>query len=158
MLALHQTTAYALQALQCLKSGQCSHRQIEDIAACTGVPRAYLAKIFRRLSCAGLVQTKRGHQGGIQLSRPASQISLLAIVETLEGPDWLPDCLLGRRDCPATPPCPLHEVWQRTRRELDAALRQHSLADLHLNDGGARRKPAPRKTRAHASSRPASNL
>ena len=63
MLSLSVTTGYAIKALMCLESGECVPRHISDIANCTGVPRAYLAKILSALAQQGLVQTKRGYCG-----------------------------------------------------------------------------------------------
>ncbi len=150
MLSLSVTTGYAIKALMCLASGDCPTRHVSDIARCTGVPRAYLAKILNALSQQGLLQTKRGYQGGISLARPAEEISLLQIVEAVEGEGWLGDCLLGMPNCGALTICPTHDFWQRTRREITEELRKTTLAAIiaamrpALNAGGV----LPRKAAA----------
>ena len=128
MLSLSITTGYAIQALSCLESGDCVPRHIKDIASCTGVPRPYLAKIINALSQQGLVQTKRGYNGGISLARNAEDISLLQIVAAVEGDQWLGECLLGMDTCDILTICPTHDFWTRIRREITEELRATTLA------------------------------
>jgi Rrf2 family protein len=130
MLSLSVTTGYAIKALSCLEGGDCSPRHISDIARCTNVPRAYLAKILNALSQHGLVQTKRGYRGGISLRRRAEDISLLQIVEAVEGGQWLGDCLLGMEECSARTICPTRNLWARIRGEITEELRKTTLAAL----------------------------
>lgn len=130
MLALSTTTEYTIKALKCLARGDCPTKHVSDIARCTGVPRAYLAKVLSTLSRAGLVQTKRGYQGGISLARGAEDISLLQIVEAIEGKHWLAECLLGLDDCGVHTDCPVHEFWARIRLEIIEQFRKTSLASL----------------------------
>jgi len=130
MISLSLTTGYAIKALMCLESGECVPRHISDIARCTGVPRAYLAKILSALAQKGLVQTKRGYSGGISLARSAGDISLLQIVEAIEGKVWIAECLLGMEGCDALTICPTHDFWARIRREIAEELRKTNLAAL----------------------------
>jgi len=141
MISLSITTGYAIKALMCLESGDCVPRHISDIAQCTGVPRAYLAKILNALSQQGLVQTKRGYRGGISLARRAEEISLLQIVEAVEGDQWLGECLLGMDTCDILTICPTHEFWARIRREITEELRKTTLASVIASRQG-RRAPA----------------
>lgn len=130
MLSLSATTGYAIKALMCLESGECVPRHSSDIAQCTGVPRAYLAKILNALAQQGLVTTKRGYRGGISLARSAEHISLLQIVEAVEGGQWLGECLLGMETCDILTICPTHDFWARIRREITEELRATTLASV----------------------------
>jgi Rrf2 family protein len=130
MLSLSVTTGYAIKALMCLESGDCVPRHLSDIAQCTGVPRAYLAKILNALAQQGLVATKRGYRGGILLARNAEEISLLQIVEAVEGSQWLGECLLGMDACDILTICPTHDFWARFRREITEELRATTLASF----------------------------
>jgi len=141
MISLSLTTSYAIKALMCLESGECVPRHISDLARCTGVPRAYLAKILSTLAQQGLVQTKRGYRGGISLARPAEDISLLQIVEAVEGRQWLGECLLGMEGCDALTICPTHEFWARIRREITEELRNTTLTSV-MASRQCRRAPA----------------
>jgi Rrf2 family protein len=130
MISLSHTTGYAIQALSCLNNPACTCRSIATIAECSGVPRAYLAKIIPALVRAGLVTARRGVGGGITLGRQPAEISLLQIVEAIEGHGWLGECLLGMDDCASVGSCPTYEFWQRVRGEITAEFNQTMLADV----------------------------
>lgn len=130
MLALSITTQYAIQALKCLARGSCSTQHVTDIARCTGIRKAYLAKVLTTLAQVGLVQSKRGYRGGISLARAADKISLLEIVEAVEGKEWLADCLLGMDDCGVHTNCPAHSFWSAYRRQIIHKFDSLRLADF----------------------------
>ena len=130
MISLSITTGYAIKALSCLASGTCAPHHITDIARCSGVPKPYLAKIIHSLSRRGLVTTKRGYRGGISLEGAASNISLLEVVEAVEGHEWIGDCLLGMDACSILKSCPTRDFWARIRREITEELRKTTLASV----------------------------
>jgi len=130
MLCLSQTTGYAIKALGCLTAPGVSGQYIADVAHCTGVPRAYLAKIINSLARQGLVTARRGYRGGIALARPAADISLLAIVEAVEGKEWLGPCLLAIEECANGHHCPTHGFWLEVREQIREKLRVTSLAEV----------------------------
>ncbi|HEY0946973.1 MAG TPA: Rrf2 family transcriptional regulator [Opitutaceae bacterium] len=130
MIGLSQTTGYAMQALGCLQNPSCECQSIAHIAECASVPRPYLAKIINALVRANLVRAKRGVGGGISLARPPAQISLLQIVEAVEGQRWLGECLLGMADCTGTGICPTGAFWTRVRKEIIGELNRATLADV----------------------------
>lgn len=59
---------------------------IDEISRANSIPRPYLAKLFRMLASRGLVTSFRGREGGFLLARPTAEITLLDIVEAIEGP------------------------------------------------------------------------
>jgi Rrf2 family protein len=130
MLCLSQTTGYAVKALVCLDERGGHANLIRDIAKCAGIPKPYLARIINDLAHEGLVTAKRGYRGGIALARPAGQISLLQVVEAIEGPDWIAPCLLSLEDCAAHKLCPTHVVWQRISKQLKAVMGRTTLTDV----------------------------
>lgn len=130
MMCLSQTAGYAIHALSVVARGEGRHWLIREIARASGVPGAYLAKIINQLSRRGLVAAKRGVQGGIYLSRPPETITLLEVVEAIEGKQFMADCLLSMDNCDDPRVCPAHKVWERVREEIRAALRQITLAQV----------------------------
>ena len=153
MLCLSQTTGYAVQALVCLDEQDGHANLIRDIARCAGIPKPYLARIINDLVHEGLVAAKRGYRGGIALARPARNISLLQIVEAIEGPNWIAPCLLGLNDCAAHKLCPTHVVWQRISKQLKAVMGRTTLADV---GSSSVRKQALRRNTSHLNPRLAS--
>lgn len=79
------TTGYAIEALACLARSGPQSMLVREIAELTEMPLPYLAKIFRRLGEAGIVESKRGYKGGVKLARPPALISLLQIDAAVEG-------------------------------------------------------------------------
>lgn len=69
---------------------------VQVLATQFNVSCFYLAKIISRLSKAGLIKSKRGYTGGVQLSRPAEEISLLDVSRAIDGQEWT-------ESCPASP-------------------------------------------------------
>lgn len=130
MMNLSQTTGYAIQALGCLNEPGSGYCMITDLARCAHLPKPYLAKIVNALVRQGLVAAKRGYRGGVALARRPEEISLLQVVEAVEGKAWLGECLLGMADCDSWAMCPTHDFWQRMRREITEELRRTSLADV----------------------------
>jgi Rrf2 family protein len=81
-----------------------------------------LAKIISQLSLAELVTTHRGAGGGVTLARPPSDISLLQVIEALEGPVHLNRCLIEPEACPQNGHCPVHDVWAKAQTQLSTLL------------------------------------
>lgn len=130
VLALSQTTGYAILALSCLEG--CRDRWVlaKTIAECTGVPLPYLSKTLHALTGSGLVLAKRGYRGGFQLGRPADQITLLEVAEAVEGRKWLPVCLLGLEECSDQRGCPTHAFWTKKRARIEKELKRLTLRDV----------------------------
>lgn len=109
----------------------------QEIAHRQRVPSPFLAKIIAQLSLAGLVTTHRGAGGGVALSRPASQISLLHVIEALEGPVRLNRCLIQPQACPNDGHCPVHEVLARAQADLVSRLDKTTFDKLVQEARGA---------------------
>ncbi len=89
------------------------------------VPPSFLAKIVSQLAIAGLVQTARGARGGVSLARPAGEISVLEVIQAVDGPIRLFECLDDPAGCVFGEACPMREtlcnVQERLIRELSTA-------------------------------------
>ncbi len=130
MLSVTQTTGYAILALSCLdKSGE-EWVLEKDIAEKTGISKPYLSKLLYRLTKGGLIVSKRGYKGGISLSRPANEITMLDIFEAVEGTDWRDRCLLGLPGCSSNQPCPMHKFWLKMRPKIEDQFKNLTLAEV----------------------------
>ena len=101
-----------------------------EIAAGTGLPAAYLAKIMRLLIRAGLVRAFRGPGGGAELGRPPGSISISSLVRAVEGETQAEKCIMGRDMCAELAPCLLHSQWISLRTEFSRLLEETSLEML----------------------------
>ncbi len=102
----------------------------KEIALRQDIPPIFLTKIVSSLSRAGLLRTYRGVAGGVALGKPADQISLLQIIEAVDGPIYINRCLIRRGECDRDRTCPAHELWVQAQGELLGLLANKSLADL----------------------------
>lgn len=130
MLGLSQTTGYAVQALTCIAFRGPRRVRANEIAECTGVPRAYLSKVLHSLSATGLIDSKRGYRGGFALSKAPDAVSLLEIVEAIDGPGWSDRCLLGLETCSDERSCPAHEFWLSQKDAIRSELAAIMLTDV----------------------------
>ncbi len=103
---------------------------LSDIAEAIRVPESYLRKVFLLLARQRLVSSQRGAQGGYSLARDAAEISLLDVVEAVEGSLPMYSCLKGRRACAPQLPCPVQEAFDRGRDLMAEELRRVSLRQL----------------------------
>lgn len=110
---------YAVRAVLHLSGLQNGGRApTSQIATDQKIPPSFLAKIISQLSVAGVVQTSRGARGGVSLARDAKEISLLEVVEAIDGPINLNECVNDPKACPFGDNCVVHSVWCDAQAEL----------------------------------------
>ena len=103
---------------------------LKDIVEREGLPGTYLEQLMVPLRKAGIVQGVRGAKGGYTLSRSPAEISVLTILEALEGPLNLAECPGGSGCCKKPETCALLELWDEGTRALTSIYQGISLAVL----------------------------
>ncbi|GMR04608.1 MAG: Rrf2 family transcriptional regulator [Thermodesulfobacteriota bacterium] len=136
MFRLSRAAEYAIRGMLYLsgKSGKVN-TGIGEIAAGAGAPAPYLAKLFQNLAKKGFVRSVRGPVGGFALARPPEEISLLDIIEAVEGPVFLNDCLIRDGLCSRDKSCPVHGVWREAQYAFLDSLRSSNFKQLAAADG-----------------------
>ena len=125
------STEYALRALTELASkDRQGYVMLDEIIAGTNMPRDFLAKVFQKLVRGGILRSTKGRGGGFALTRPVYQITLMHIVETLDGPQTFDRCVVGMERCNDQMPCPQHDLYKPIRQRLKDYLNTTTLADL----------------------------
>ncbi|HUY90629.1 MAG TPA: Rrf2 family transcriptional regulator [Pirellulales bacterium] len=129
---LSRTVAYALQAtLQLAQLGSKGPVPCNQLAAAGNMPERFLLQVLRNLVTHGVLQSSRGVDGGYSLERHPADISLLEIIEAIDGPmiSTLPlrDGLSG--SCQAKLEQTLSQVAEATRRRLAATTLAELLAE-----------------------------
>lgn len=94
------------------------------------IPPSFLAKIVSQLSIAGLLRTSRGAHGGILLARDPKEISLLDVVEAIDGPILLNECVGDPAGCTFNGECPIHPIWVDVQKDLVDRLRRTTFNGL----------------------------
>ncbi len=140
-----QITTGVEYALHCLLYLTKSHATVDelsvrDLAALQGISHEYLAKLFSKLSKAGLVTATEGVNGGFRLARSAHRISVHDVIIAIDGNKPLFVCREVRRRCavfdqtlavwPAQGVCSVHAVMQRAEKAMRAELKRHTLDNL----------------------------
>ncbi|WP_427966190.1 SUF system Fe-S cluster assembly regulator [Altererythrobacter sp.] len=100
-----------------------------ELAAETGLPAPTVQKLVSMLSKAGLLRSVRGSGGGLQLARPAAAINVAEIVEAVEGPIALTQCMDGH-DCCVDHNCAVKPHWPVINNALRGALADIPLTQL----------------------------
>lgn len=100
------------------------------LARSTGTPAPYLAKVVQALARAGVVSTRQGPAGGVQLGRDAAAITLREVIESIEGPILVNRCVEVPSACPRDAFCTVHPVWQRIQSLLVRELESVTVKDL----------------------------
>ena len=125
---------YAMRAVLYLsKLGQERRAATSQIAEEQHIPPSFLAKIVSQLSVAGLLQTSRGARGGVSLARPAEEISFLEVVEAIDGPILLNECVADGGACVFGETCSLRPVFCEAQSELVNRLESTSFASVAGN-------------------------
>lgn len=115
---------YAVRAVLYLAQlGPDRRAATSQIAEEQQIPPSFLAKIVSQLSVAGLLQTSRGARGGVSLARNPDEISLLEVVEAIDGPILLNECVLHSGACTFGDSCPMRPVWCDAQVELVGRLK-----------------------------------
>lgn len=125
---------YALRAMLYLSRLDTNIRAAtSQIADEQQIPPSFLAKIISQLSIAGLISTSRGARGGVTLARPAEDITLLDVVEAIDGPISLNVCSHSAGACPFGEDCPIQPIWSDAQIELVNRLKSTTFGQLVNN-------------------------
>jgi Rrf2 family protein len=109
---------YAVRAVLYLAQlGPDEKASTSQIAEEKDIPLSFLAKIIAQLSVAGLLQTMRGARGGVTLARSPQDVSLLEVIEAIDGPILVNECVSDSYDC-SQHGCVMRPIWQETQADL----------------------------------------
>lgn len=125
---------YAVRAVLYLaKIGEDKRAATSQIAQEQQIPPSFLAKIVSQLSVAGLLQTSRGARGGVSLARSPEDISVLEVVEAIDGPILLNECVANQGDCSFGDSCLMRPIWCDTQAELVGRLKSTTFDQFTSN-------------------------
>jgi len=131
MFRVNRQTDYAIRVILALA------KQPEGTRLSTGqigqemlIPKTFLPRIVARLAQNGLIKTFPGRDGGLMLSRTATAINLLDVMDAFEGAMLLSECMLGEQACPFEDNCPVRKRWTRLQNVIANELAQTSFYDL----------------------------
>jgi Rrf2 family transcriptional regulator, iron-sulfur cluster assembly transcription factor len=107
---------------------------IDEISESECIPKSFLAKIFQSLAKAGIVRSNRGAGGGFSLAKPAADITLLQILQIVEGAFALQKCVSDDPECVVSTTrmshCALCAVFGEAQHRVNEVFARTTLADL----------------------------
>lgn len=141
---MSRVTDYGIVLLTHLASGD--PRQLHnarELAECAHLPLPMVSKILKVLTREGFLLSHRGVKGGYSLARPPAEVSVVSVIDALEGPIALTEC--GSGTCEREARCVVRAPWQRINRVV-----RQSLEDVRLSDLVAPSLQPPPEVRIHA--------
>jgi Rrf2 family protein len=123
---------YALRAVIHLADEESADRacSVGEIAERERIPRQFLEKIIQDLIHNGVVRSRRGPHGGYVLGRPAEQVTFRDVIEAVEGPITLNQCVGDHADCSLIGTCGMERVWREGQRRVMDLFEQTTIADV----------------------------
>ena len=130
MLRVTKLTDYATVVLTVLAARPGEVLSATELADAAGLEPPTVSKLLKPLAQAGLVEGLRGVHGGYRLARPATDISLIEIVEAMEGPLAMTECSQGESQCGIARQCGVRSNWRLINDVVADALRGVTLAQM----------------------------
>lgn len=123
---------YALRILMdiALNEKRDRPRTIREIAEEQGIGEKFISRIAVSLREAGMIKSSRGPDGGLRLAEAPCDISLLAIIEALQGEISIVDCVTAEATCPRSSACVTRTVWSDINMLIRSTLRSVTLEQI----------------------------
>ena len=128
---------YALRAIGFLAAqpdGKISN--LSEIAEAGGIPSRFLEKIMRPLVNHGYVKAFLGPRGGYAIARKPDEITFKEVIESVEGPIGVNECIPFAEVCTQSPHCYQLPIWRRLQRAIEEMLSQHTIGELVRQSAG----------------------
>ena len=131
MLKLSRLADYAVMICCRLAAEQACLYNVTSLAEETGLGQATVSKLTKLLSKADILTSCRGVNGGYALARPPEEISIIQIIEAIEGPVAITQChTLSGEDCSVERLCGLKPAWEKINLAVRSSLTGVRLSDL----------------------------
>jgi Rrf2 family protein len=132
------------------KHGNGNPVPLKDVAGRQDLSKLYLSQLATPLRNAALLRSVWGNKGGYVLARPADQINLLEIMEAVDGPVSIIECVQAPGSCERAEMCESINVWRNINDAVTKTLKQYTLKDLadsEVAKGGANLLCLPKRKR-----------
>jgi Rrf2 family iron-sulfur cluster assembly transcriptional regulator len=129
---LSNTSKYAIRAVIYLALFASSDKKIgiREVSDQLGIPMPFLGKILQLLAKQQVLDSTKGPHGGFSLKRPAVDLSLMEIIEIIDGKDSFDDCVIRNTKCSHEAPCSLHDKIAPYRKGIKSIMLTQTIADL----------------------------
>jgi len=126
-----RSAEYAIRAFVYLAGvPEGKYAMVKNIAEESDTPTHFLAKILQQLARKGFLRSSKGPTGGFTLRRPADEITVLEIVDAIDGLSEYQRCPAGMTECNDEAPCGMHESWKALRSSILEYMEDTTIADV----------------------------
>jgi len=126
-----RSAEYAIRAFVYLAQvPEGKYAMVKNIAEEAEIPTHFLAKILQQLARKGFLRSSKGPTGGFALRRPPEDITLLEIVDAIDGLAEYERCPSGITECNDEAPCGMHESWKELRSRIIGYLEGTTISDV----------------------------
>jgi Rrf2 family protein len=123
-------TDYAVRTVLYLAKNRDRTASVTEVAHAMQIPKSFLAKLLQRLVRSHILTSSRGVNGGFQLAQKPSDITLLSIIESVQGPAGINVCAIDSKRCKLSSTCAVHPVWVEIRKEVEKRLKRETIGKL----------------------------
>lgn len=129
---LSNTSKYAIRAViyLALYAGKDKKIGIKQISKELNIPTPFLGKILQTLAKHKLLSSTKGPHGGFGLGKNAEEISLIEIVDIIDGQDLFNKCMIRLEDCNEKEPCSAHRKYIEIRKNLQVLFQSEKISDF----------------------------
>lgn len=105
-------------------------RQMKEISLSQQISEKYISRLILSLNKAGLIVSLRGAKGGLQLAKTPKEITLLDIIEAMEGPLCIVECVADKTFCERSGDCSACKIWSALNKKIKKQMQEVTLKDL----------------------------
>ncbi len=129
---LSNTSKYAIRAVIYLALYSSAEKRvgIKEISSKLDIPTPFLGKILQRLAKHKILSSTKGPHGGFSLEIPANDISIMEIIEIIDGTESFDVCVIRTTKCSHDEPCSLHDRISPLRSKIKSVILTETIADL----------------------------
>jgi Rrf2 family protein len=129
---LSNTSKYAIRAVIYLSLFATKEKKlgIKEISKKLEIPAPFLGKILQLLARQKVLISTKGPNGGFALGKPPQDISLMSIIETIDGKETFDKCVIRTSPCSISAPCSLHDLISHSKNEMKKIFISQTIDDL----------------------------
>ena len=129
-------TDYAVRCVLYLANDKDRFASVTEISKAMHIPKTFLAKILQRLVRNKIVESIRGMKGGFRIAKKPAEISLLDVMEAIQGCAVINVCAVDSKLCNRSSVCAVHPIWVEIRREVEQRLKRETIDKLMQEQTG----------------------
>ena len=132
VMILSRPTEYAIRVVVYLSFYATGGKRLgfKQIASNLDFPEPYLAKILQGLAKKHIIESVKGPKGGFYLKEKTLDMSLLSLIDAMEGLAFFDICGLGLQECNENKPCPIHRDYQIIKSKYYKILKEKTIGDM----------------------------